>query len=115
MIQPLLYKAWLETRFRFLASVLLLLAIILFGVMRAEGIMHDVAATRTLAKVNYTQYVWIILYKGYLLTIFIFQVSSWVSVDWQQKKLQLHRALPWRFLLREQIIFIRDSFWALCS
>jgi len=66
----LAYKAWLETRWRFLAALTLLIAITVYTVLRANSIIHDREVFRH-EHILYAQYIWIILYKGYLQTLWL--------------------------------------------
>src|ERR1043166_2153600 len=66
----LAYKARLETRWRFLAALTLLIAITVYTVFRANSIIHDREVFRH-EHILYAQYIWIILYKGYLQTLWI--------------------------------------------
>src|SRR5262249_51278785 len=68
--QMLIYKAWLETRWRFFAGLILLSAMSIYTVLRANGIIHDRELFRN-EHILYAQYIWVILYKGYLQTLWI--------------------------------------------
>lgn len=67
----LIYKAWLETRWRFCAGLALLLAISFYTVLRAPDIIQAREQLRPGEHILYAQYIWILLYKGYLQTLWI--------------------------------------------
>lgn len=66
----LIHKAWLETRWRFSAGLVLLVAISLYAVFRAPQI---IAAREQFdaESLPYAKYLWILLYKGYLQMLWI--------------------------------------------
>ncbi|HLM60032.1 MAG TPA: ABC transporter permease subunit [Pyrinomonadaceae bacterium] len=66
----LIYKAWLETRWRFLAGLVLLGAISLYAIFRAPEI---IAAREQFdsESLPYAKYLWILLYKGYFQALWI--------------------------------------------
>lgn len=66
----LIYKAWLETRWRFLAGLTLLLAISIFAVFRASDII-PAREQFDAEHLSYAKYLWILLYKGYLQSLWI--------------------------------------------
>ncbi|PSR54921.1 hypothetical protein AHMF7605_16135 [Adhaeribacter arboris] len=68
----LLYKNWLESRTKFFSSVLIIAVIIFFTINRSEKFISDYSANYPAKHLVFTQYVWVLLYKGYLLTMFIF-------------------------------------------
>ncbi len=68
----LLYKNWLESRTKFISSVLIIAVIIFFTINRSEKFISDYTANYPSKHLVFTQYVWVLLYKGYLLTMFIF-------------------------------------------
>lgn len=67
----LIYKAWLETRWRFWAGLALLVAISFYTVLRAPNIIQDREQFRPGEHILYAQYIWILLYKGYLQALWI--------------------------------------------
>ncbi len=64
----LIYKAWLETRWRFMAGLALLIAISIYAVFRASDIIPAREQFDS-EHLSYAKYLWILLYKGYLLNI----------------------------------------------
>jgi len=66
----LIYKAWLETRWRFLAGMALLVALIFYTVFQAPTVIKAREQFRG-EHILYAQYIWILLYKGYLQTLWI--------------------------------------------
>jgi ABC-type transport system involved in multi-copper enzyme maturation permease subunit len=81
----LIYKAWLETRGRFLAGLALLVAISAYTVVRAPGIIHDRKQFRQ-EHILYAQYIWILLYKGYLQSLWILSaVMLGLGGLWREK------------------------------
>lgn len=66
------YKYWLEGKTKFIISVLLLTFIIIYMVNNAGETIQQHPATHFGRKIVFTQYVWVILYKGYFLTLFTF-------------------------------------------
>jgi len=69
----LIRKAWLETRWRFLAGLVLLGAISIYAVVRAPNI---IAAREQFdsESLPYAKYLWILLYKGYFQALWIVSV-----------------------------------------
>jgi ABC-2 type transport system permease protein len=67
----LLYKAWLETRWRFVAALMLLVFISMYTVLRAKNIINDRAQLFPREHILYAQYIWIILFRGYLQSLWI--------------------------------------------
>jgi len=67
----LIYKGWLETRWRFIAGLSLLAAICIYTVLQAKNIIHDRERFRPAEPILYAQYIWIVLYKGYLQVLWI--------------------------------------------
>jgi ABC-type transport system involved in multi-copper enzyme maturation permease subunit len=67
----LIYKNWLETRWRFLAALVLLSAIVVYAVLRSGSVIHDREAFRPGEHIIYAQYIWIMLYKGHLQALWI--------------------------------------------
>jgi len=66
----LIYKAWLETRWRFLAGLTLLIAISIYAVFRASDII-PAREQFDYEHLSYAKYLWILLYKGYLQSLWI--------------------------------------------
>lgn len=66
----LIYKAWLETRWRFLAGLALLVALIFYTVFQAPTVIKARKEFRG-EHIVYAQYIWILLYKGYLQALWI--------------------------------------------
>lgn len=66
----LIYKAWLETRWRFLAGLVLLAAIITYTVFQAPTVIKAREQFRG-EHILYAQYIWILLYKGYFQALWI--------------------------------------------
>jgi ABC-type transport system involved in multi-copper enzyme maturation permease subunit len=66
----LIYKAWLETRWRFLAGLALLMLISLYAVLRAPNIIQF-REQLDREQLTYAKYIWILLYKGYLQSLWI--------------------------------------------
>jgi ABC-type transport system involved in multi-copper enzyme maturation permease subunit len=66
----LVHKAWLETRWRFMAGLILLGAISVYAVVRAPEI---IAAREQFdaESLPYAKYLWILLYKGYFQALWI--------------------------------------------
>jgi ABC-2 type transport system permease protein len=63
----LLYKAWLESRTRFLLSVIAIVGLIALFVFMNRDVRADVADLN----VTYSQYLWSAIYKGYVRDIFV--------------------------------------------
>jgi ABC-type transport system involved in multi-copper enzyme maturation permease subunit len=81
----LIYKAWLETRWRFLAGLALLIAISAYTVLRARNIIQDREQFRH-EHILYAQYIWILLYKGFLQTLWILSaVMLGMGGVWREK------------------------------
>lgn len=81
----LIYKAWLETRGRFLAGLVLLIAISAYTVVRASSIIHDREQFRH-EHILYAQYLWILLYKGYFQSLWILSaVMLGLGGLWREK------------------------------
>ena len=66
----LCYRYWLESRSRFCIAVVLLLAITLYIFGQAGNTISQHAGIHAGRVINFTQFVWVVLYKGYFLTIF---------------------------------------------
>lgn len=82
----LIYKAWLETRRRFGAALVLLLAISAYTVLRAPDIIQDREQFRAGEHILYARYIWILLYKGYLQTLWILSaVMLGLGGLWREK------------------------------
>jgi ABC-type transport system involved in multi-copper enzyme maturation permease subunit len=81
----LIYKAWLETRWRFFAALALLVAITIYTVLRAQNIIHDREEFRH-EHILYAQYIWILLYKGFLQALWILSaVMLGMGGVWREK------------------------------
>jgi ABC-type transport system involved in multi-copper enzyme maturation permease subunit len=81
----LIYKAWLETRWRFFAGLVLLIAISVYTVLKAQGIIQDREQFRH-EHILYAQYIWILLYKGFLQTLWILSaVMLGMGGVWREK------------------------------
>jgi hypothetical protein len=70
--QPLFFKYWKESRTKFLIASVLIIAIIIYAINGAGITIKSFNQNHTDRKIVFTQYVWVILYKGYLLTIYTF-------------------------------------------
>lgn len=68
-IRAVMYKAWLETRGRFIASLVIASLLIVWAVVRAPVAMEVIMQNHP--KTIYTEYIWVLLYRGYLQTIWI--------------------------------------------
>jgi ABC-type transport system involved in multi-copper enzyme maturation permease subunit len=68
--QLLCYKHWLESRARFFIALFLLLAITIYAINGAEDTIINHPSLHLGRKINFTQYVWVIILKGEFLTIF---------------------------------------------
>lgn len=80
-----IYKAWLETRWRFLAALGLLTVITLYAVLQARNIIHDREEFRH-EHILYAQYIWILLYKGFLQALWILSaVMLGMGGLWREK------------------------------
>ena len=66
----LLYKAWLESRTRFVLSVAAIVGLIVLFVLMNRDARADVADRN----ITYSQYLWSAIYKGYLRDIFVIVV-----------------------------------------
>jgi len=66
----LFYKAWLESRTRFLLSGITMAALVALFVFMNRDVRADVAYLNT----TYAQYLWSAIYKGYLRDIFVIVV-----------------------------------------
>lgn len=73
----LIYKAWLETRWRFAAGLALLVAIVFFAVFHAPTVIEVREQFRG-EHILYAQYLWVLLYKGYFQ---IFWISAAVALS----------------------------------
>jgi len=61
---PLLFKAWRESRGRFLISVALLAAICVFGVLCRDSLMRVIVPDGPFAGDAYTGYIYLLVYAG---------------------------------------------------
>lgn len=68
----LAYKAWLETRARFLTGAIIIIVLIFWDVFRANGIIAEYEHFRQGEHIQYAEYIWISLYRGYLQAFWIF-------------------------------------------
>lgn len=108
----LIYKAWLETRWRFLAGLLLIIAITVYAVFRAPAIIPAREQFDAEA-LPYAKYIWILLYKGYLQALWILSaVMLGLGGLWHEKSsgtANFTLSLP---ITRRQIILSRTIFGA---
>lgn len=68
----LMYKAWLETRARFLTGAVIITLLIVWTVLRANGVIEGYERFRPGEHMQYAEYIWISLYRGYLQAFWIF-------------------------------------------
>jgi ABC-2 type transport system permease protein len=105
----LIHKAWLETRWRFLAGLALLMAISVYTVLRAPSIIRDREQFRH-EHILYAQYIWILLYKGFLQTIWILSaVMLGIGGVWREKAAGVAGftlSLP---VSRQQLVMVRAA------
>lgn len=66
----LIYKAWLETRWRFLSGLALLSGLVCYTVIRAPSVIMAREQFRG-EHILYAQYIWILLFKGYFQSLWI--------------------------------------------
>jgi len=64
------YRYWLESRSRFFIAAILLFAITLYIFGHAGSVISLHPGIHAGRIINFTQFVWVVLYKGYFLTIF---------------------------------------------
>jgi hypothetical protein len=106
----LIYKAWLETRWRFFTGLLLLLAISIYTVFQAKNIIHYREMLRPGEHIIYAQYIWIVLYKGYLQVLWILSaVMLALGGLWWEKSLGLAGftlSLP---ISRRRLVLVRAA------
>jgi ABC-type transport system involved in multi-copper enzyme maturation permease subunit len=109
----LIHKAWLETRWRFLAGLALLMAISVYTVLRAPAIIRDREQFRH-EHILYAQYIWILLYKGFLQTIWILSaVMLGIGGVWREKASGVAGftlSLP---VSRQQLVLVRAAVGAI--
>lgn len=67
----LMYKAWLETRWRFWAGLLLLVLVSVYGVFEAPTTIQA-REQFTNETLRYPRYIWILMHHGYLQSFWIF-------------------------------------------
>lgn len=67
----LAYKAWLETRARFLTGAIIITVLIFWDVFRANGVIGEYEHFRG-EQMQYAEYIWVSLYRGYLQAFWIF-------------------------------------------
>jgi ABC-type transport system involved in multi-copper enzyme maturation permease subunit len=81
----LIYKAWLETRWRFLAGLALLMLISFYTVLRAPNII-SFREHLDREPLTYAKFIWILLYKGYLQSLWILSaVMLGLGGLWREK------------------------------
>jgi len=68
----LIYKAWLETRARFLAGAVLLAVLVGFTVAGAPETVRRYAAAHPASALTYGEYIWLQLHSGYAQAVWIF-------------------------------------------
>ena len=109
----LAYKAWLETRWRFFSALFLLVAISVYTVLRANNIIHDREMFRH-ENILYSQYIWIILFKGYLQTLWILSaVMLGLGGIWREQAIGVAGftlSLP---VTRRRLVLVRTAVGAL--
>ncbi len=66
----LCYRYWLESRTRFLIALVLMILILVQALSQAEETIKHHPQLFGGRELLFTQYVWVIIYKGYFLTIF---------------------------------------------
>lgn len=71
MFKMLLYKSWLETRFRFLCGLLLVLTTVSHTILRAPHTLRLVEQQMPWEHMLFAQYVWLTIYNGSLLAAWI--------------------------------------------
>jgi hypothetical protein len=71
MQKMLLYKFWLESRFRFACGLVLVLSLISHTVLRAPQTLRLIDQQVPWAHMLFTQYVWLTIYDGSLLAAWI--------------------------------------------
>lgn len=71
-IYLLSYRYWLESRTRFIISLLLLFAVSWYIISGAENVIKQFITARPNEPFPFTKYIWFLLYKGYLLTLYTF-------------------------------------------
>ncbi len=72
ILSTLVYKSWLETRWRFFAGLFLLIFISVYAVFRAADIIQTREQFQSGTRILYAQYIWILLHHGYLQVFWIF-------------------------------------------
>jgi ABC-type transport system involved in multi-copper enzyme maturation permease subunit len=106
----LIYKAWLETRWRFWAGLALLVAISIYTVARAPNIIQAREQFRPGEHIMYAQYIFILLYKGYLQTLWILAaVMLGMGGLWREKSsgvAALTLSLP---VSRRRLVLVRSA------
>lgn len=68
----LIYKAWLETRARFLAGAALLTALVTFTVVGGPETVREYALAHPASGLTYGEYIWLQLHSGYSQAVWIF-------------------------------------------
>lgn len=66
------YRYWLESRTRFIISLVLLLAVTWYIIHGADRVIKQFLVVRPSEAFPFTKYIWFLLYKGYLLTLYTF-------------------------------------------
>jgi ABC-type transport system involved in multi-copper enzyme maturation permease subunit len=106
----LVYKSWLETRWRFLAGLSLLALISVYAVFQATDTIRAREQLQPGEPIIYAQYIWILLQHGYLQVFWIFSaLMLGLGGIWREQAIGsagFTLALP---VTRQQIVWSKAS------